>query len=356
MGAAMKMAEVNAGVRLKVRVLPEWSGRLAVFLAALLTCGACTQSRAQDRSVVLRFAGDLLLAGNYETAADTNAGLAFKDFTVLRDADIAMVNLECPITDRGTKVEKPYNFRMRPSYVGAIKDAGIDIVNLANNHIFDFGEVGFFDTIANLDSAGILHVGAGRTRQEAHRPVVMELGGRRFAFLGYYGGDEAPVATADSPGVAQRAVRLIAKDVERARSRERADFVIVTLHWGEEKAEYPEPKYVNFGHAVIEAGADLIVGHHPHVLQGVELYKNGVIVYSLGNFIFGGNTRHTYDTAVFEATFAGDSVSYRFIPIGVRQWQASTLSGQDSANVAETLRKRSEMFNATIKYTSKEQE
>ena len=352
----MNMSDLAAVVPISARVLPECSGRIAALLAALLVCGACTQSPAQDRPVVLRFAGDLLMAGNYESAADTNAGLAFKDFTVLRDADVAMVNLECPITDRGTKVEKPYNFRMRPSYVGAIRDAGIDIVNLANNHIFDYGEVGFFDTIANLDSAGILHVGAGRNRQEAHRPVVMELGGRRFAFLGYYGGDEAPVAKADSPGVAQRGVRLIAKDIERARARERADVVIVTLHWGEEKAEYPEPKYVNFGHAVIEAGADLIIGHHPHVLQGVERYNNGVIVYSLGNFIFGGNARHTYDTAVFEAAFAGDSVNYRFIPIGVRQWQATVLSGQDSANVAEILRKRSEIFGDTIQYTSKERE
>ena len=313
-------------------------------------------AHAQDRPVVLRFAGDLLLAGNYEIAADTNAGLAFKDFTLLRDADVAMVNLECPVTDRGTKVEKPYNFRMRPSYVGAIKDAGIDIVNLANNHIFDYGEVGFFDTISILDSAGIMHVGAGRNKQAAHRPVVLVLQGRRFAFLGYYAGGEAPGATADSPGVARRAVQSIANDIQRARADDSADVVIITLHWGEEKAEYPEPKYVRFGHAAIDAGADLIIGHHPHVLQGVERYKRGVIVYSLGNFIFGGNARHTYDTALFEAAFSRDSVSYRFIPIGVRQWQASTLSGQDSASVVEILRKRSEMFKETIEYTSKEQE
>ena len=321
----------------------------------LLLCAA-REAAGQDRPVVLRFAGDLLMAGHYEAAADTNPGLAFQGFTLLRDADVAMANLECPITERGTKVEKPYNFRMRPSYARAIKDAGIDILNLANNHIFDYGEEGFFDTIANLDSAGIMHVGAGRTSREAHHPLALELGGKRFAFLGYYGGGESPAATPDSPGVARRAIDLVSRDIRRARTRDSADVVIVSFHWGEEKAEYPEPKYVKFGHAAIDAGADLIIGHHPHVLQGVERYKRGVIVYSLGNFIFGGNARHSYDTALFEAVYAADSVSYRCIPIGVRQWQAAALSGQDSLNVVDTLRTRSEMFKTTIQYTSKVQE
>jgi poly-gamma-glutamate synthesis protein (capsule biosynthesis protein) len=312
--------------------------------------------QAQNRPVVLRFAGDLLMAGHYEAAADTNGGLAFEGFTLLRDADLAMVNLECPITTRGTRVEKPYNFRMRPSYVGAVRDAGIDIVNLANNHVFDYGAEGFFDTMANLDSAGILRVGAGRNSREAHRPLVLELEGKRFAFLGYYGGGEAPAATPDSPGVARRAIDLVSRDIRRARTRDSADVVIVTFHWGEEKAEFPDPQYVKFGRATIDAGADLIIGHHPHVLQGVERHKDGVIVYSLGNFVFGGNARHSHDTAVFEAAYAADTVSYRFIPVGVRQWRAEVLSGRDSLNVVETLRARSAVFTTTIDYTSKEQE
>jgi poly-gamma-glutamate synthesis protein (capsule biosynthesis protein) len=151
-------------------------------------------------------------------------------------------------------------------------------------------------------------------------------------------------------------VRLIREDIEKARERDSADVVIVSFHWGEEKAEYPETSQVRFAHAVVRAGADLIIGHHPHVLQGVERFKQGVIVYSLGHFVFGGNALDTYDTAVFQAEFAGDSVSYSFIPVGVRKWRATALTGWDSVRVADVLRERSGSFQQTIQYTSKELE
>ena len=299
-------------------------------------------------TIVLRFAGDCLLAGHYEVEAGDSADLAFRSSNVLEEADVAMVNLECPITTRGERVEKPYNFRMHPRYLKALLIAGIDIVNLANNHIYDFGDVGLFDTISYLDSVGISHVGAGKNRAEAHQPVVMDLRGTRVAFFGYYGGGEAPKATATKPGVADRNIDEIRIDVRKARNEQGADFVVVNLHWGTELADTPDVGQIYFAHRVIDAGADLIVGHHPHVLQGIERYKSGVIAYSLGNFLFGGNSRRTYDTAVLEARVSGDGVTYAVIPIHVERWSVSTLAGAGAARIIQRVQNLSKIFSRSI--------
>ena len=303
--------------------------------------------------VTLRFGGDCLLAGYYETDVGDSVDRAFADFDLLKGAEVSMVNLECPVTTRGRKIRKPYNFRMHPRFLSAFTSAGIDVVNLANNHIYDFGKVGLFDTISYLDSVGIQHVGAGRSAKQAHRPVIIQAKGRRIALLGYYGGGEAPKATRRLPGVADRRIEDIKDDVARIRREKSADYIVVNLHWGTEKSESPDPDQIEFAHEVIDAGADLVVGHHTHVLQGIERYKSGVIVYSLGNFVFGGNSRDTYDTALFEVRLTSSSTEYRLIPIHIERWQARELFGSESENVVRHVRKLSRMFQESI-FTNKE--
>ena len=321
-----------------------------VFLAVTLGTIAWGQTpvRGQDSAVVLRFAGDLLLAGEYEAAAGNRPGLAFEQADLFSGTTVAMVNHECPITTRGQKVEKPYNFRMHPSYVGVIKRAGISLVNLANNHIFDYGPEGLFDTISYLDSAGIRHVGAGMDRRHARAPVIIESPAGRLGFLGYYGGGEAPVATVNEPGVAPRDVAVIASDIRALRERDSVRYVVVSLHWGTEKADEPEISLQRFAHIVVDAGADAVIGHHPHVLQGIERYRGAVIVYSLGNFLFGGNSRSTYDTGIFEITLGVNGPAYRFIPVGVRDWRLKILDGAEAARVTDHVRTLSQKFAQSI--------
>jgi poly-gamma-glutamate synthesis protein (capsule biosynthesis protein) len=317
--------------------------------SSLIFFFALCQARAQQGSdsVVLRFGGDLLLAGHYEEAAQDTPGVAFEGFDLFRTDDISMVNHECAITTRGTKVPKPYNFRMRPDYVEVLPQAGIDLVNLANNHIYDYGEEGLFDTISYLDSIGVLHVGAGRDQAEARKPVVLHLKGRSVGFLGYYGGGEAPAAQGTKPGVAPRNTDVIAADI-RALRRDSVDYVVVTLHWGTEKAEYPDAAQQAFAHGVIDAGADAVIGHHPHVLQGIERYKKGVIVYSLGNFVFGGNRRDTYDTALFEIRLYRSGVAFEVIPIRVQGWRARDLVGPEGIRIRKVFEELSSKFNNSI--------
>lgn len=301
-----------------------------------------------DSVIVLRFGGDCVLAEHYERYAGDDTGLAFHEFTLLQTADISMVNLESPVTTRGERVRKPFNFRTHPRYLRVLKEAGFDLVNIANNHIFDYGEVGLYDTIAYLDSAGIGHVGAGKNKFEARKPFVAAISGKSIAFLGYYEGGEAPSATPRRPGVAKRKIELIRSDIRALKQSHSADFIVVNLHWGIEKADRPERWQIKFARQVIDAGADAVIGHHPHVLQGIEKYKSGVIVYSLGNLIFGGNSRSTYTTGLFEIRLTNRGPDYRFIPVIVENWKARELIGHEADDVLEAVKNLSRQFPASI--------
>jgi len=298
--------------------------------------------------VVLRFAGDVLLAGHYETAMRDSSGATFRSLRRLGGADVTVVNLECPVTMRGTRVPKPFNFRMNPRFLSVLTGGGIDIVSIANNHIYDFGPRGLLDTIAYLDSAGVRHAGAGRNFTEAHRPVIDTLKGREVAFLAYYGGGEAPGAGKTTPGVARRDLALVSADIRKLKETDNPPYVVVILHWGTELATRPDRNQVAFAHALINAGADAVVGHHPHVLQGIERYHGGVIAYSLGNFVFGGNDRDSYSTGLLEIRLGSAGTGYTFVPVRIDHWRARPAAGADSLNVMSTMRRLSSPFSRTI--------
>ena len=316
------------------------------------TASADTTSRASappvQTPVTLRFAGDVLLASHYEMQMWDSSGATFRSLYRLGGADATVVNLESPVTTRGKRVTKPFNFRMNPRFLSALTGGGIDIVSIANNHIYDYGPRGLLDTISYLDSVGVRHVGAGRNSLEAYRPVIDTIRGREVAFLAYYGGGEAPGAGKSSPGVARRDLERVCRDIRSLRDGGSSRYIVVILHWGTERATSPDGSQVAFAHALIDAGADAIVGHHPHVLQGIERYGRGVIAYSLGNFVFGGNDRETYNTGIFEIRLGIGGAGYAFIPVRIDRWRASILSGADSLRLIGSMRKLSSRFSKTI--------
>ena len=130
----------------------------------------------------------------------------------------------------------------------------------------------------------------------------------------------------------------------KIRAKDSVDYVVVILHWGTEKATTPDDGQIQFAHALIDGGADAVIGHHPHVLQGIELYKSGIIVYSLGNLVFGGNSRDTYDTGLFEIDLGTHSVKYRFVPVRLEGWKLTNLSGRDAENVKSRMTELSSIF------------
>jgi poly-gamma-glutamate synthesis protein (capsule biosynthesis protein) len=202
----------------------------------------------------------------------------------LADADITIANFEGTFTERGEAAAKFYTFRAPPRHAIGLAEAGIDVVSLGNNHAMDFGAVGLEDTLAALDAAGIAHSGAGMNEAEARRPAILDVNGVKIAFLSYNAVLEATFATAGSPGVARATLENIQTDVTAARGI--ADAVVVSIHAGTEYTDAPTEEQRSLARGAIEAGATLLIGHHPHVLQGSEVYGNGVILYSLGNFVF----------------------------------------------------------------------
>lgn len=204
---------------------------------------------------------------------------------LLEEADLAVANLEGVLTTRGEALTKPYLIRAHPVWGQALVSGGFDLVTLANNHALDYGTEGLDETLQTLAELGISVVGAGRSPQEAHRPAIWTVQGIRIAVLGY----AAPRwnGSADVPStdrVAWAEPSAIQADVRAV--REQADVVVVLLHAGTEYASTPSSDQVAAAHAAIEAGAALVVGHHPHVVQTVERYGDGWIVYSLGDAVF----------------------------------------------------------------------
>lgn len=296
--------------------------------------------------ITLVFGGDCTFAQHFDRAIGDDVLAPFSALPILASADLAMVNLENPITTRGRKVPKTFNFRMHPRYLASLIAGGVDIVTIANNHVMDYGPLGLFDTRRFLDSVGIAAVGAGSSEAEARRPVILSRHGTRVGFLAY---NAFSNATGSHPGTAPRILSVVTEDVRALRESGTVDIIVVNFHWGTERAPFPDEDQVRFAHAVIDAGADLIVGHHPHVLQGVERYRQGLIAYSLGNFIFGGNSRPRHDSMLLAVTYLGGiPLDARIVPIRVENWRARLLDADEARPVIELVRERSRNFARSL--------
>jgi len=205
----------------------------------------------------------------------------------LKSADLVFGNLETPITQGSGIPDFEMIFRSNPGTEQALKQGGFSILSLANNHTPNFGEKGLKDTFNFLENAGIKYVGAGQNEQEACQPVYIENKGIKFAFLAYNDTDVVPAYYEASANRFVTAFMQIDKTTEAVKeAKQKADFVIVSMHAGIEYTGKPNNSQINFAHAVIDAGADLVIGHHPHVVQTLEKYKGKYIFYSLGNFVF----------------------------------------------------------------------
>lgn len=203
---------------------------------------------------------------------------------LFKSKDLVVVNLETPLTNNN---RARGFFISNPEYAKVMKSAGVSLVSLANNHIFDAGESGFIDTVRNLDEMGIYHTGDGRNLKEARAGKRLQINGMDMVFLSYTQWCIHRYASVayEYPGILPMDRKIIIEDTNTA--KENADFVFVSLHWGYEDQPNIHPKQVGIAHEIIDAGADAIIGHHPHVPHGIEIYKKRPIFYSLGNFIFG---------------------------------------------------------------------
>jgi poly-gamma-glutamate synthesis protein (capsule biosynthesis protein) len=291
-----------------------------------------------DPTVTLMFSGDVTLADAFADAMGKDHSKAFSNMEEYRQADLAMVNLENPLTRATLPIaSKQFNFKAEPESVEVLKQGGVDLVTLANNHTMDFQEAGLKETMATLDRAGILHMGAGRDIAEARRPEIIDVKGQRLAYLSYWGNEYS--AGENKAGISPILEANIAHDIRAIRNQ--VDWIIVNYHWGQELAEHPADWQMELARFTIDQGADLIVGHHPHVLQGAEIYRGRPIAYSLGNFIFGGNSRSDYDTAVMRVALKDKQMKVEFLPVEVKNYQPQVVSGDRSGQILKQITDRS---------------
>lgn len=224
----------------------------------------------------------------------------------MQEADIMCLNNEFTYSMRGTPTEgKLYHFRANPGRVEVLQELGVDLVKLANNHIYDYGENALVDTLAVLEQAGIRYMGAGQNLEEAMEPVYVELDDKTIAFVSATRAEKnlkTPQATEESAGVLHCYDTELLKQVI-AEADANADFVLAYVHWGAEYSYQLEEEQLTSGKEYLDAGADIIIGAHTHCLQGMEYYDGKPIVYSLGNYWFNNKTM---DTILLELHFYGD--------------------------------------------------
>lgn len=305
------------------------------------------ECESQD-TVTLLFAGDILMDDHYAVMStyhnrgnDINQAFDQGLLEQMRNADIFMINNEFTFTSRGTPtVNKKFTFRANPGNVSMYEEMGADIVSVANNHIYDYGEISLLDTLDTLEQAEIPYVGAGRNLQEAMTPVYYIANGMKIAFVSATqiernGTPDTKEATQDSAGV----LRCMNPDnllltIEEAKKN--SDYVILYIHWGTESQEAIDWLQEQQAPIYAQAGVDLIIGDHPHCLQKMDSVEGVPVIYSLGNFWFNSRTQNSCVVKV--ALRAGEIESFQFIPCRQSDCRTALLTGQEKTEVLDYMR------------------
>lgn len=302
---------------------------------------------ASKEEVVLAFGGDILFDDAYSVMISyLNGGEVLEDFISedlleqMRQADLFMLNNEFTYTDRGEPVtDKTYTFRADPRYAALLTEMGVDIVSLANNHAYDYGEISLLDTLDTLWQAKIPYVGAGVDLEEASKPAYYEANDMKIAIVAAtqierLDNPDTKGATADSPGVFRcwNPDKLL--ETIKAADKE-SDFVVVYVHWGSENTTQLDWAQTDQARDYVAAGADLIIGDHPHCLQTIDYIEGVPVIYSLGNFWFNSKT---IDTGLLKVKINKAGIlKLEFVPCIQNNCRTSLLSGLEKQRVIEYM-------------------
>lgn len=311
----------------------------------------CYREAGEPGSATLLFAGDILFDDHYaimkhlQSGGGIDQGIAPELIREMERADVMMLNNEFAYSDRGTPLEgKQFTFRARPETVSYLNDMGVDIVSLANNHAYDYGEEALLDTLDTLQEAGITAIGAGRNLSEARRPAYYIVDDLKIAFI-----TATQIERLDNPDT--RGATDVSAGVFRCwdgenlletvrEAKKNCDFVVVYVHWGTENVDTLDWAQLKQAPEVIAAGADLVIGDHPHCLQPIGVIQGVPVIYSLGNFWFNSKT---LDTGMVKVVINQDGiVRYQFIPCLQSDCRTVRLEGEEKKRVLDYMRSISE--------------
>ena len=272
-------------------------------------------------SVSVTITGDILLdRGVRKVIEQKGTDAVFSPFvdSVFQSSDIVIGNLECPATKIKEPSFKQFIFRAEPEWLFTLKRHGITHLNLANNHSVDQGRAGLVDTRENVVSAGMIPIGAGRTMEEAARPVLLTSSPRKvYVLASLQLALENFAYLSEKPSVSQEDFDTLVERVRHLRSSDPDSYIIVTLHWGGEHTLQPVTIQRVRAHQLIDAGADALIGHHTHTLQTIEEYKGKPIYYSIGNFIFDQRKPVNSKACMVKLTITKESSHVETIPVEI---------------------------------------
>ncbi|PZV00549.1 MAG: hypothetical protein DCF32_17400 [Leptolyngbya sp.] len=339
----------------------------------VITHQAVTPAPADD--ITLLFGGDISLE---DIALDslTTPGGFFADVAEYGQADLALVNLATPLATAATNLQEGLRHQTRTDAVNLLVNSGVDVVNLTHSSLMDYGAEGLNETLTTLDSKGLYRIGAGRNALEARRPEILDVKGKRIAYLSYaMGGNNAAHDTDVLRERAGASDKAIAKEVETFKAatafkdragfnaqnmpeivadiqalRDEVDWIVVNFRWVDHLSEQPNFMQTNLARLAIDQGADVVVGYHPTVIQGGEIYKGRPIAYSLGDFVFRPDEPvENQDSAVLKVSLKDDQMRVELVPVRVQDSHPKTLSGNDSQQVLQRIEQASSQFDKPLK-------
>ena len=307
--------------------------------------GMPAENKASTTELLLSFTGDCILGTDEFFAWDTGLPAYYDLYgpeyflknvrSIFEEDDLTIVNMEGTLTEETTRVDKQFAFKGDPDYVKILTSSSVEAANVANNHSHDYGEKSFQDTVQTLEENGIQTFGYDEV-------AILEIKGIRVGMFGIYELDDH-----------LERIPQVKQDIAKLKEQQ-ADIIVAVFHWSNELVTVPDENQVTLAHLAIDEGADVVVGHHPHVVQGIDEYKGKTIAYSLGNFCFGGNTHPTeMDTFIFQQKFVLDGEKnitdseYNVIPCRVssessyNNYQPTPLMGEEAEETMEKIRERS---------------
>lgn len=307
-----------------------------------------TYALPEEGTVTFTFAGDILLDENYAVMSTFRANGSVLEnaidpalLSIMRESDVFMVNNEFPYTDRGEPLpNKAFTFRADPQNVEILLDMGVDIVSLANNHASDYGEISLLDTLVTLEAAGIPYVGAGRNLEEASKVVYFQNEGMKIGIVSATEVERLTTpdtrgATAATPGTFRCFQNDALEEVIREAKKE-CDFLIVYVHWGTESTDQLDWSQPGQAEAFTEAGADVIIGAHPHVLQEIAYVNEVPVFYSLGNYWFNSKT---LDSCLVTLEIGAEGlVSAQFVPCQTSGSKTTMATGSEAERILNYMR------------------
>lgn len=312
-------------------------------------------TKQDANEITLSFIGDVSLADDwyimpkYDERGKKVYGILSEDVVnIMTSSDIMVANNEFTISNRGAKMPKKYyTFRGSPNRLSIYEEMGVNLVTLANNHIYDYGKIAFEDALDALKEYNIPYIGAGRNIEEAKEPFYYIIGGYKIGFVNATRAEKyilTPEATATTGGVLRcYDPTTFIKVIEE--TKKNSDFVVALVHWGKEDSSQLEQVQLDTSKQYINAGADLIVGTHAHTLQGIDFYNDKAIVYNIGDFIFNHETK---DTGIFQLKIDKDgNLKYYFFPCQQKDKYTSLLTGNEWTRVLDKMRKLSPNITIT---------